>query len=211
VGTATRRAVERKWKEIEEMLDAGREIDAMIEARRLVASAEGPRLTFKGSKDVTKWAPVVSRVLKRLTPLLSAAGVTGYETVTQFEAKVRAPRGPAKKKPTALQPGAYVVVIDPEGDIAMPGGLRARVLHEQLDSSDPAIAAALKRAEQERHDAEMKKIADEMQSKREAVSRVLDLIERERRAPGGHGTATLYDLYSDIAAAFTLRAPERQR
>jgi hypothetical protein len=166
----------------------------------------------------------VSRILTRLTPLLAAARVTGRETAAQFEVKIRAAHeairaarnttlmpAPTPPKTTPLRPGAYVVVIDPKGEIAMPGGLRARVLHEKLDSSDPdALAAALKRAEQERHAAEMQKIADEMQSKREAVSRVLLLLERERTAPGGHGSATLYDLYQEIADAFALRAPDRR-
>lgn len=43
-----------------------------------------------------------------------------------------------------------------------------------------------------------------MQEKREAVRRVLAIVDRERSAPGGHGTATLYDLYAEIAQAMTL-------
>jgi hypothetical protein len=219
--TATQRARNgRAWKKVEVMLDGGREIDALIEAKRL-ATEGGRVLPYKTGET---WSPTVSRILTRLTPLLAAARVTGRETAAQFEVKIRAAHeairaarnttlmpAPTPPKTTPLRPGAYVVVIDPKGEIAMPGGLRARVLHEKLDSSDPdALAAALKRAEQERHAAEMQKIADEMQSKREAVSRVLLLLERERTAPGGHGSATLYDLYQEIADAFALRAPDRR-
>lgn len=43
--------------------------------------------------------------------------------------------------------------------------------------------------------------------KRAAVRRVLALAERERLAPGGHGTATLFDLHAQFAAALVVDVP----
>lgn len=45
----------------------------------------------------------------------------------------------------------------------------------------------------------------EMEQKRAAARRVLSLAAREMSAPGGHGTATLFDLYQKFADALVLR------
>lgn len=45
----------------------------------------------------------------------------------------------------------------------------------------------------------------EMEQKRAAARRVLSLAAREMSAPGGHGTATLFDLYQEFADALVLR------
>lgn len=62
----------------------------------------------------------------------------------------------------------------------------------------------IRRRREERIESDARQRQSVMDAKRDAVRRVLALADRERLAPGGHGTATLLDLYPQFIAAISL-------